>query len=87
VAWGLLLGLALAEPSCGGDAAARKIAYLQRGDTYYTAANYAAVIEFMNTLQVDPQSVQTRCYLRAEPSQRHIFFVHQADRSNGIFFT
>jgi tetratricopeptide (TPR) repeat protein len=60
VAWGVLLGLALAGAGCGGDAEARKIAYRQRGDAYYAAENYAAaVIEYKNTLQIDPQDAQT----------------------------
>ena len=60
----LLIVLALALSGCGGDAQAKKTAHLQRGDAYFVAENYAAaIIEFKNTLQIDPEDAHAHYQL------------------------
>jgi hypothetical protein len=52
------------------------------------AENYAAaVIEFKNALQIDPQDAQVRFYLPEAYGQRNVFFNYLVDPSNRVLFT
>src|SRR5262245_7908284 len=56
---GLLIGVFLFAYGCSGDTTAKKMAFVQRGDAYFADGKYAeAILEFKNTIQLDPEDAQ-----------------------------